>query len=176
MIYTNFFWEVSWVASINTSSSIPELNFSIKIFGQLPVFSVQLTCSSWASYFHFSSSLSGLSSCLLVLLLGFSSKILLSSPNTSLLLHLLLFYGLESLFQAYFICFSSDCFALLLIVVFSFFLLFGLPVVTGHGLTFTEVTNFFLIHLFMDLCLFSKVYCLIFLFIDLFVLVPPELS
>ena len=75
VMYTNFFWDISWVVSVDTSSSIPELNSSIKNLGQLPVFSIQLTCSSWASsYFHFSSSSSGLSSCLLVSLLGFSSK------------------------------------------------------------------------------------------------------
>ena len=84
---------------------------------------------------------------------------------------------LKVLFRPVFICLSSDCFARLLVVVFSFFILFSLPVVTSHGLTFTaEINNFFLIHLFMDLCIFFTVYHLIFLFIGLFVLVPLEIS
>ena len=56
------------------------------------------------------------------------------------------------------ICFSSNCFALLLIMVFSLFLLLILPVITSHGLTFTtEVNNYFLF-LFLWIYAFSLQY------------------
>ena len=45
VIYAKFFTEVSWVASVNASSSTPNLSSLTGIFSQFPVYTVLPTCS-----------------------------------------------------------------------------------------------------------------------------------
>ena len=45
-MYTNSCCYVSCVSSVHPSSSVSQVNSSIEIFSQLPVFRVGLTCSS----------------------------------------------------------------------------------------------------------------------------------
>ena len=46
VMYTKFFTEVSWVASVNASSSTPNLSSSTGVFSQFPVYTVLSACSS----------------------------------------------------------------------------------------------------------------------------------
>ena len=45
VIYTKFFTKVSWVASVDASSSTPNLSSSTGIFSQFPVYPVLWMCS-----------------------------------------------------------------------------------------------------------------------------------
>ena len=99
-MYTNCCWAISSVSSFNVSSSIPQLNSSIKIFSQLPVCSVELTCSSSSFVFASLCQLSLLdhqSLCKALL-----PESLLNFPSTSSLLWFPQSHLLDDPFQAYF--------------------------------------------------------------------------
>ena len=133
-MYTDFFREVSWVASDDASSSIPEFNSSVKIFSQLPVFTV-LPELLHSSFFLVNIKSFIFSTHFLVSL--FFQRFLQIHPAHHHYFVSYHFGGLKVLSSPVFILLSCDCFKLLLIMVI---------LLSSHGLTFIiEINNFFLI-------------------------------
>ena len=174
-MYTNSCWAVSCVSSIDALSSIPQLNSLIEIFSQLPVCSVELTCSS--SSFGFASLHQVSLLCHLFLLKALFPESLLNFPTHHCYFNSLCFSHLIVFLRPIFALQPCNCFALHCVLTFLFCGFFSIVEITGCGPIFaTQVNNFFSIQLSTSFVIFCTVHGHVIQFMDFFILSSAEVG